>query len=156
MSWKNEVDRTVHGWLLEAVAGRTFDRERMAARVFGDEEARKRLQAITHPRIGRLSAERIAAAFAESGKRAALMPYLMGGFPDLEGSRAIGEASAGRSMSSQWKKSTRASEAGTTRPSWLTSSPRDGTSGSWQRSASDFVPAGSPDQVKSEIGRAHV
>ena len=34
----------------------------------------------------------IAAAFASSGKRAALMPYLMGGFPDLDGSRAIGEA----------------------------------------------------------------
>ena len=28
--------------------------------------------------------ERIAAAFAGSGKRAALMPYLMGGFPDLD------------------------------------------------------------------------
>jgi tryptophan synthase alpha chain len=39
-------------------------------------------------------AERIAAAFAESGKRAALMPYLMGGFPDLATSRAIGEAYA--------------------------------------------------------------
>jgi tryptophan synthase alpha chain len=39
-------------------------------------------------------AERIAAAFASSGKRAALMPYLMGGFPDLEGSRAIGAAYA--------------------------------------------------------------
>ena len=38
--------------------------------------------------------ERIAAAFAGSGKRAALMPYLMGGFPDLEASRAIGEAYA--------------------------------------------------------------
>jgi tryptophan synthase alpha chain len=36
--------------------------------------------------------ERIAAAFAASGKRAALMPYLMGGFPTLEDSRAIGEA----------------------------------------------------------------
>ena len=36
----------------------------------------------------------IAAAFASSGKRAALMPYLMGGFPTLEGSRAIGEAYA--------------------------------------------------------------
>src|SRR5205085_10184292 len=35
---------------------------------------------------------RIAAAFADHGKRAALMPYLMGGFPSLEGSRAIGEA----------------------------------------------------------------
>jgi tryptophan synthase alpha chain len=37
--------------------------------------------------------ERIAGAFA-SGKRAALMPYLMGGFPSLEGSRRIGEACA--------------------------------------------------------------
>ena len=36
--------------------------------------------------------ERIAAAFAGSGKRAALMPYLMGGFPDIERSLAIGEA----------------------------------------------------------------
>jgi tryptophan synthase alpha chain len=36
--------------------------------------------------------EKIAAAFANSGKRAALMPYLMGGFPDLETSRRIGEA----------------------------------------------------------------
>jgi tryptophan synthase alpha chain len=38
--------------------------------------------------------ERIAAAFENSGKRAALMPYLMGGFPDLDTSRAIGEAYA--------------------------------------------------------------
>jgi tryptophan synthase alpha chain len=38
--------------------------------------------------------ERIAQAFAGSGKRAALMPYLMGGFPDLAGSLAIGEAYA--------------------------------------------------------------
>jgi tryptophan synthase alpha chain len=36
----------------------------------------------------------IAAAFAASGKRAALMPYLMGGFPTLDASRAIGEAYA--------------------------------------------------------------
>ena len=38
--------------------------------------------------------ERIAAAFADSGKRAAFMPYLMGGFPDLATSRGIGEAYA--------------------------------------------------------------
>ena len=38
--------------------------------------------------------DRIAAAFAAGGKRAALMPYLMGGFPDLETSLAIGEAYA--------------------------------------------------------------
>src|SRR5207237_2988496 len=38
--------------------------------------------------------ERIAAAFADSGKRAAFMPYLMGGFPDLLTSREIGLAYA--------------------------------------------------------------
>ncbi|HEX4838077.1 MAG TPA: tryptophan synthase subunit alpha [Solirubrobacteraceae bacterium] len=36
--------------------------------------------------------ERIAGAFAASGKRAALMPYLMGGFPSLEESLRIGGA----------------------------------------------------------------
>jgi tryptophan synthase alpha chain len=39
-------------------------------------------------------AERIAEAFDQREGRAALMPYLMGGFPDLEGSRRIGEAYA--------------------------------------------------------------
>jgi tryptophan synthase alpha chain len=41
--------------------------------------------------------ERIAGAFAgvrDGGRRAALMPYLMGGFPDLATSQAIGEAYA--------------------------------------------------------------
>ena len=38
--------------------------------------------------------ERIAEAFSASGKRAALMPYLMGGFPDMETSVAIGKAYA--------------------------------------------------------------
>jgi tryptophan synthase alpha chain len=38
--------------------------------------------------------DRLAAAFAQSGKRAALMPYLMGGFPTLRASREIGEACA--------------------------------------------------------------
>jgi tryptophan synthase alpha chain len=37
-------------------------------------------------------ANRIRAAFADSGKRAALMPYLMGGHPDLATSRACLEA----------------------------------------------------------------
>ncbi len=39
--------------------------------------------------------ERIAEAFARAradGRRAALMPYMMGGYPDLERSRAIGRA----------------------------------------------------------------
>jgi tryptophan synthase alpha chain len=39
--------------------------------------------------------DRIAAAFAAArGRRAALMPYLMGGYPDLASSRLIGEACA--------------------------------------------------------------
>jgi len=38
--------------------------------------------------------EQIAAAFAGHGKRAALMPYLMAGFPDLDSSRRIGLAAA--------------------------------------------------------------
>jgi tryptophan synthase alpha chain len=38
--------------------------------------------------------EHIAAAFRGARGRAALMPYLMGGFPDLDGSRRIGEAYA--------------------------------------------------------------
>jgi tryptophan synthase alpha chain len=40
-------------------------------------------------------AERIARAFAEHGKRAALMPYMMGGYPTLEESLRIGEACVG-------------------------------------------------------------
>jgi len=39
-------------------------------------------------------ADRLAAAFADHGKKAALMPYLMGGFPDRETSRAAGLAAA--------------------------------------------------------------
>ena len=38
--------------------------------------------------------QRIAEAFAGTQKRAALMPYLMAGFPTLEQSIAIGEACA--------------------------------------------------------------
>jgi tryptophan synthase alpha chain len=37
-------------------------------------------------------ADRIADAFASHGRSAALMPYLMAGFPDLATSRAVGEA----------------------------------------------------------------
>ena len=36
--------------------------------------------------------QRIAAAFAASGKRAALMPYVMGGYPTLEESLRIAQA----------------------------------------------------------------
>jgi tryptophan synthase alpha chain len=38
--------------------------------------------------------ERLAQAFESTGKRAALMPYLMGGYPDLAGSLRVGEALA--------------------------------------------------------------
>ncbi|MEA2376614.1 MAG: tryptophan synthase alpha chain [Thermoleophilaceae bacterium] len=38
--------------------------------------------------------DRIAAAFESHGKRAALMPYLMGGYPDLEASAESGLAAA--------------------------------------------------------------
>lgn len=41
---------------------------------------------------GDSGAERIAAAFAGSGKRAGLMPYMMGGFPSMEESLRIGQA----------------------------------------------------------------
>jgi dephospho-CoA kinase len=43
-----------------------LDRERLGARVFQNADARKTLNAITHPRIARLSAERIAAALQTS------------------------------------------------------------------------------------------
>jgi tryptophan synthase alpha chain len=43
-------------------------------------------------RSGASGLERIAAAFAAAAGRAALMPYLMGGFPDPARSRAVGEA----------------------------------------------------------------
>jgi tryptophan synthase alpha chain len=46
------------------------------------------------PAVPRTGEDRIAAAFALSEGRAALMPYLMGGFPDMATSRAIGEAYA--------------------------------------------------------------
>lgn len=39
--------------------------------------------------------ERLAQAFESAQGRAALMPYLMGGYPDLEGSLRVGEAFAG-------------------------------------------------------------
>ncbi|MEX2024347.1 MAG: tryptophan synthase subunit alpha [Thermoleophilaceae bacterium] len=41
---------------------------------------------------GAPGAERIAAAFAGHGKRSALMPYLMGGYPSIDVSRVAGEA----------------------------------------------------------------
>jgi tryptophan synthase alpha chain len=46
------------------------------------------------PAVPRTGQDRIAAAFALRRGSAALMPYLMGGFPDMGTSRAIGEAYA--------------------------------------------------------------
>jgi tryptophan synthase alpha chain len=44
--------------------------------------------------ISTTGAEAIAAAFRGDGRRAALMPYMMGGFPDVDSSRRIAEAYA--------------------------------------------------------------
>ena len=49
----------------------TLDRTRMAERVFADNAARKTLEAITHPRIARASAERMA-ELAQAGHLAAI------------------------------------------------------------------------------------
>ncbi|MDP2709861.1 MAG: tryptophan synthase subunit alpha [Solirubrobacteraceae bacterium] len=46
------------------------------------------------PAVEQTGEDRIAAAFALRSGSAALMPYLMGGFPDIATSRAIGEAYA--------------------------------------------------------------
>lgn len=46
------------------------------------------------PAVEQSGADRIAAAFALRSGRAALMPYVMGGFPDMPTSLAIGEAYA--------------------------------------------------------------
>jgi dephospho-CoA kinase len=49
----------------------SLDREKLGALVFSDEQARKKLQAITHPRIAQLGAERIAA------QKASAAPYVI-------------------------------------------------------------------------------
>src|SRR5205823_2128826 len=54
----------------------------------------RRGAARTGPRVTGSGIERIRAAFAAAPGRAALMPYLMGGFPDVEASVAVGEAYA--------------------------------------------------------------
>ena len=46
------------------------------------------------PAVPQTGEDRIAAAFALRRGRAALMPYLMGGFPDIDTSRRIGESYA--------------------------------------------------------------
>ncbi len=51
--------------------------------------------ATTHDGGQATGIEQIAVAFASSGKRAALMPYLMGGFPTLEELTKIGQACVG-------------------------------------------------------------
>jgi tryptophan synthase alpha chain len=46
------------------------------------------------PEASAAGSQRIAAAFSGHGRTAALMPYLMGGFPSLEGSLEVGRAYA--------------------------------------------------------------
>jgi dephospho-CoA kinase len=55
-----EIVRTFGPEVLQADG--SLDREKLGAVVFRDPEARQRLNAITHPRIGKLSGERVAAA----------------------------------------------------------------------------------------------
>jgi dephospho-CoA kinase len=55
-----EVVRTFGAQML--LADGTLDRDKLGAHVFQDEEARKQLNAIIHPRIRRLSTERILSA----------------------------------------------------------------------------------------------
>jgi tryptophan synthase alpha chain len=59
--------------------------------------ARQQRAGVQQQRTGaqqQTGAERLAAAFANPGRRAALMPYMMGGFPTLEQSIRIGLACA--------------------------------------------------------------
>src|SRR5690349_10833301 len=72
-------------------------------------------------------------------------PFLPRGVIELECEpSAIEDTVVGMSTSTQWKKSTRGRLAGTVRPSLFTSSPRLGTSGSWQIKTSDFADDGTP------------
>ena len=70
-----------------------------------------------------------------------------------ERASAIALVAAGRSASSQWKKSTRGRSAGISRPGWLTSSPRLGTSKSWQISDQRLRCRGqlAPGQVRVDV-----
>lgn len=54
----------------------TLDREKLAAVVFTDEDARRRLEAITHPHIRRMMRERIAAGVAAGHVVVAEIPLL--------------------------------------------------------------------------------
>ena len=58
----------------------------------GDKDLAEVLGGVSENGRGLSGIERIAAAFAQTGKRAALMPYLMGGYPTLADSIEIGEA----------------------------------------------------------------
>ncbi len=60
-----EVVTAFGAGILNADGG--LDREALGRVVFADAHARQRLEAITHPRIGRLSAERLTAAQRGSG-----------------------------------------------------------------------------------------
>ena len=88
-------------WVLEN-PGSELDLVCLSGR--GDKDLAEALARLQRPRLSSLrrpasddGTERIAEAFARAranGRRAALMPYLMGGYPDLERSREIGLAYA--------------------------------------------------------------
>ena len=77
-------------WLLANPAPGAVARHALGARRQGPGGGARRVSVRTRPP----GVDRIASAFAGHGKRAALMPYLMGGFPDVESSLAAGEAAA--------------------------------------------------------------
>lgn len=69
-------------------AGGALDRKRLAARVFGDAEARRRLNAIVHPKVGLEMARQLEAA------RRAGAPLVVLDIPLLFESRAAGAGGA--------------------------------------------------------------
>jgi dephospho-CoA kinase len=84
--------------------GGNLDRKKLAARVFADEEARRALNAITHPRVAELSAARVSALDAggeplacyevpllfETGLETVLSPVVVVAAPlDVQVARAV-------------------------------------------------------------------
>jgi dephospho-CoA kinase len=73
-----EIEAEFGPTVLDARAG--LDRAALATIVFADAEQRRRLEAITHPRIGALMAERVTAALATSAPLVVLeIPLLFEG-----------------------------------------------------------------------------
>ena len=92
-SWRGSCPRSSRAhaiaWLLANPVRGHLAGHALRARRQGPGRGAGASECAAHRRI-----DRIASAFAGHGKRAALMPYLMGGFPDLDASLAAGEAAA--------------------------------------------------------------